>query len=130
MIFTSGSSPAVCCSKLAREMPRRAASGHIPSMQFLKSATAAQDRIRLHQRMAGRARLAAPGLALRRDGTGRGEGMPTESGRPAPSAVPATRHQRNNARTMFLTTVMQPAVLLPLFAASASETGSHFAQLT
>jgi hypothetical protein len=32
-----------------------------------------QDRIRLHQRMAGRARLPAPALALRRDGTGRGD---------------------------------------------------------
>ena len=53
-------------SKLAREMPRRAASGHMRSRQFLKSATAAENRIRLHQRMARRARLAAPLLALRR----------------------------------------------------------------
>ena len=50
-------------SKLAREMPRRAASGHMPLDAVLEVGGGGQDRIRLHQRMAGRAGLPAPVLA-------------------------------------------------------------------
>ena len=83
MIFTSGSRPAVCASKLAREMPRRAASGHMPSMQFLKSATAARIASDCISGWPD-----APGcplhlLALGRDGTRRDLPREGESGRPA-----------------------------------------------
>jgi hypothetical protein len=73
MIFTSGSSRAVCCSKVAREMPRRAASGHMPSMQFLKSATAARIASGCISGWPDAPGCPLQPSLLRRDGTGRGD---------------------------------------------------------